>query len=156
MKNIFVLTIFVNLFLSSCLTEKRCNEKYPPQISDSVKTWITSECMYDTVYVPYQELIFDTAGVIPPSIVFHHTQNKGGLHQTIDIKAGHISVLCKEDSLKKIIEIQNKTIHEKDSRKEVMTVAIRDGWYNFFKWSFWISFLFCLIFIAGLFLVKDK
>ncbi len=156
-KSIFILLTCI--FLTSCSPEKRLNrllKNHPGLIheSDSIRTWITSDCYYDTVYIPYQELLFDTTGIFPDNIVFHHSEKKGHLTQVIDIKSGKISVLCNEEAYRDSVKALKETIHEKDSRKEVVTIPVMDGWYMFWRAGFWICFTFCLIFIAGIFYVK--
>ena len=148
------ISLVVTILLCSCVTQKRCNERYPPVQSDSIRTWITYECIVDTVYVPSNELVFDTIGVIPHEIIFHHVQTKGHLSQTIDIHNGSLVVICNEQAYKDTVEYLRQTLHEKDSRIEFKEVPVRDGWYNFWKMLAIVSTSLLLICIGGLLYVK--
>lgn len=146
----FVLTFFVQ----SCITEKRCNERYPPKESDSIRTWVTSDCYYVHDTILGGELLFDTSGVIPKVVEYHHFKKVGHLSQMVDIKDGKLTVICNEQAYIDSLKIARQTIHEKDSREKIVTVPLLDGWYAFWRSGFWILLFLVLLFIAGLFFVK--
>lgn len=155
-------SIILLFILSGCSPEKRIARIYAhhpelmPRNSDSIITQIAFECEYDTILVPYQELSFDTSGIIPASVEFHEHNKSGRLSGSIDIKGGKLTFKCAEDSLRQIIEKQNKIITTKDTRKTVVNVPIRDGRYQFFRTGFWISFGLLILFVAGLIFVKER
>lgn len=123
-------SLVVAILLLGCATQKRCFEKFPPQTIDSIRTWVTYSCDSFPVYISYQELIFDTSGIIPANIVFHHKQTSGSLTQTLDIVNGRIIQECHEDSLRRYIEYLKETIHEKESNvKIVKEFKLFDRWY---------------------------
>lgn len=151
----FFICIVLSVFFTSCITQHRCNERYPPVISDSIRTWITTDCFYVHDTVHGSELTFDTSGVIPEIIHFIETQTKGRLTQTVIIDKGKLTAICNEQAYKDSFEIEKQTIHEKDTRKEILPgEPIRDGWYNFWKYLAIVSTSLLLICIGGLIYVK--
>lgn len=154
-----LITILVVILLVGCSASKRyarliLNHPELIQRTDSVITWVESRCDSAIVYVPYQDITFDTSGVVPVSVVFHKAIRKNNLSGTVDISNGKLTFNCAEDSLREVIEYMTKEYHEKDSRVSVQTIPLRDSWYQFWRDGFWIClFLLCLV-IAGLFIKK--
>lgn len=124
--------------------------KYHPELSpriDSViaRTWITWYCVKDTVYVPSVELTIDTNGVIPKVIEMHVKQRKQGLTASVDISKGRITVTCREDSLRAVIE----SIRSDTTRSSVVTkVAPCPPCSHSATWYDWVAYV-----CAGLFLL---
>ena len=139
-----LLSSLLLVFLFGCVSEQRCLERYPPK---EVTIWRdTTICIVDTLYFHYQELTFDTTGIFPESIEYHHESHKGSLSSTIDIHKGKLTTTCKEDSLMNVIDhlvhLPVKELHDTKS------VPIRDGWYMFWRSSFWILLFLLLVTIA--------
>lgn len=133
MKNFLFIAVII---LSSCSTQQRCARLYPQQIKDSVFQWVSTETYCDSFKIPYQELVFDTtADEIPKSLVIHHSQTKGHLTQTLNIKNGKITQRCVSDSLTEYIEFQRKTFHEKELRLQTQMIPCdkkhHTGWDSF-------------------------
>lgn len=149
--------LFLFLLFSSCVTQKRCSEKFPAQVSDSIRTWITSECVYIHDTIPQVVLLFDTTGIIPQSVTFSEKKTKGHLTQTVTIQKGRLTAMCNEAAYIDSLKTERKTFHEKDSRVKVLPgEPVRDNWYQFFKWDSIIVDILLLIVIVGLILVKEK
>ncbi len=142
------------VFLSGCITREKCNNKFPPTLSDSIRTWITSRCEYDTVFVPYQELVFDTTGVIPDNIIFHKEIKENHLTGTIDIKGGQLKFKCAEDSLRAVIEYMAKDFNMYQMRVETRSILIRDNWFYFWKYNAITVDILLLIIILLLIFLK--
>lgn len=136
------------VFLSSCVTQKACDRKFPPTDSFSVIYRDTIICEYDTVYVPYQELSFDTTGMLPPTIVYHHSVKKSGLTASVDIKNGKLTVLCKEDSLKLVLEHERKFKLKDELKVEVPKSKEVPMWYDI-----WLIILLILSLLGNVFLL---
>ncbi len=147
-------SLVIAILFCSCVTQKRCAERFPPKTSDSIRTWITYSCDSFPVYVPYQELTFDTSGIIPVTVNYHHTKREGALTGSVDINNGKLSFKCAEDSLRAVIEYMAKEFHEKDSREKAVNVPLRDSWYNLWKYLAIFSTVLVGIFLTVLFSVK--
>lgn len=149
-----IIFIFVVAFLSSCVTQKRCNERFPPVTSDSSYSVVSYECEYDTIYTPYKKVDFDTTlYFIPKNKVFHYSQNKNGLTSTIDINKGKLSVFCAADSLQLIIDHDKEIIHNYKLKKEVKYLPCDKkhvtSWYHFCFWVTWISIIILFLLLIA-------
>lgn len=143
------LIISVGVLLQSCITQQKCNDRYPPLTKDSV--YVVESWCYDTVLVPmpYEELSFDTSGVVPNSLEFHHKQKKGHLTQTLDIKNGVIKQDCQEEAYQDTVMALRKNIREFKLLSSVSKpiVAYKTEWYDMlFRWWFLIT---ALLLIGG-------
>lgn len=129
-----------------------CAKHYPAQISDSIVTVTNYECDWDTVMVPFKSIVFDTVGLIPNDVVFHHESKKDGLSAYIDINKGKLTFRCAEDSLEAVIEYQKKIISTTDHQVKVITMPCileHKTKFNYFcSYWFWISFGLILIWLV--------
>jgi hypothetical protein len=151
---------------TSCATQKRCNEKFPAEkfsydslgvveriiIKDTVIT-IPGAAIHDTIPV-----IIDCdkngVGTIRPVI---KTNASGHVSQSVIAAGNYILANCKADSLKQVIERQQKEISKNSSQfrkesKPVITNVI-PGFYKFQNWVAMIFealiILFCFISLPG-------
>lgn len=154
MRKIIIISVF-SIFIFSCATQKRCYEKYPPVVTIKDSCWV--ETIHDSVkvFVPYQNVVFDTTlNEIPVSLVFHHTSSKGSLHQTIDIKNGRITQKCIADSLELYIEFLKNYYHEQikivESHIKDCDKIHRTGYDYFCRWWFLITAILLLLILIYL------
>lgn len=121
---LFLLVILALVVLmSSCATQKRCNEKYPPQVSDSTYTKDSIVFVPDTIIVPGETVVI-TDTIPCPDVVYHKEVKKNHSTAIVDINKGKLTVECKTDSLEKIIIKQNHIIETNRNRKEVSKPVI--------------------------------
>lgn len=127
MKKIIAAGILL-LTLASCVTQKRCLQKFPPQIvtKDSIVVKDT------TVYVTLRDTIPGDSVVLHDSIpcpdVQFHKEVKSPSGRTtakVDINKGKITVDCKIDSLNRVIDsLQVKLKTTEAYHSEVKTVEV--------------------------------
>ncbi len=144
-KKVDALLIFFAIFcLFACNMQKYCQERYPAQISDSVVTTIEYRPVHDTLYLGYNELVFDTATEIPPNILIHHEEKKGGLKLTVDIKNGRLNVSAVQDSLMRVIDGLKKTITTSRKTQSIQqTKEFVEHWYlTPLVWYFFVTIAF--------------
>lgn len=149
------LKLFLVFLFASCCTQKRCNKKFP-DASFSIDTSWTKDSTYfvhDTIRVQ-GETIYISDTLPCPELNYHRETTKNHLTATIDIRKGIVSVKCREDSLKRIIDEKNRYIesHSKQSNKEVVTAAVPDCNHQATKID-----IFCYVVtsvLAGWFLYK--
>lgn len=136
-------TFFVLIALSSCVTQKRCNEKFPPEISEV--TIVHDSIVHDTISVPYQELSFDTTSPCPPQVEYHKEKRVGGLVSSVTIHKGVITQKCSDDSLQVVINSLHRIIltHKKEAPKTVEVKHI--PW-----WAYACAFLAAILLITNL------
>jgi hypothetical protein len=117
---------FLLLLIASCATQKRCFEKFPPQVitKDSIILKDTTIYVKQRIFIPGDSvLISDT---IPCPDVEYHKEAKSTLGKTtakVDISKGRLTVDCKVDSLNKIIDSLKVQLQTKEAyHKEVQVV----------------------------------
>lgn len=144
---LFLLLLIIIGCLTSCITQEKCNQRYPTKDSTYVKDSII--CLRDTIYLePESFAIHDTVSKDCPD--YHHTATNGHTTATIDIKAGHLTVTCHEDSLMRIIEGQTHTLntYRSKSAQTIREVVIKIPWYaTFCIWWFVLTIICLLLFI---------
>lgn len=159
---ICALSAFV--LLSSCSQTKqlakmqsRCNELFPAKENVKIVTHDSIIHTVDTLYVPYQELVFADASPCPPQVVYHKEVKKGGITSSVTIKDGVITQKCVADSLQKVIDIYKETVTRMSETNTVETKQVEiTHWYEpIYKYGFWIYTLLFVGFFAAK-LVKIK
>ena len=107
-----LLAILLIALLTSCVTQQRCLEKYPPQVKDSVVYKGRLEKFTDTLRLPGEQVqIRDT---IPcPEANISKEVKRGNVTAKLTIKKGVVTVDCKTDSLQKVID-HYKLLYEKE------------------------------------------
>lgn len=145
------------LGMASCVTQKRCFEKFPPQIitKDSVILKDTTIYVKQTIVIPGDSVLIKDS--IPCPDVEYHKEAKSPSGKTtakVDISKGRLTVDCKVDSLNKIIDslkvqLQTKETYHQETKLVEKPVE---------KTPMWVWFVFggvILAFIIGL-LIKLK
>lgn len=140
--------IIILILFSSCITQKRCNDKYPPLVSDSIITIIKDTVLHDTIYLEPEQLVFHDTIPCPD---YHKTITHNHITSTVDIHKGILSVTCKEDSLQKVIDEKVKWIKVLDKRNSVrVETKFIVNWYDIMcRWLSAIFFLFIVGFISA-------
>lgn len=125
MKKITIVGILI-LLLASCVTQKRCFQKFPPQIitKDSIVLKDT------TIYVPVKYTVPGDSVIIKDSIpcpdVQYKKEIKSGSGRTrveIEISRGKLKVDCKVDSLNNVIDslaVKLKTMESYKSEVKIV------------------------------------
>lgn len=104
------------IFLTSCITQQKCQERYPSQVKDSITTVDKIIILHDTIKEKGAVVLIHDP--IPcPELEYHKSITKDNLTETIDISKGVLTANCKEDSLRKIIDFQAHQISTFDDRK---------------------------------------
>lgn len=150
-----ILLLSISLLLFGCVTQQRCLEKFPPQVTTIEHTHDSIVTVIDTVLVPFQELSFDTTSPCPPQVVFNRTVTRSGLTTSVSIKDGKLSVKCTADSLQAIVNAQKeyitKTIRE---TLKPIEITVKDRWYYIWR-ALALTFMgLALLIIVGLIYVK--
>ena len=156
MKKYILAAIVMVAALSSCITQQKCNERFPLQLTDSIKT--------ETVYKDV--LIHDTVVFMAESVSIHDTlpcpelnyfkeTRKNGLTESIKIFKGVITADCKQDSLQLVIDSLFKvpvtTISESKNTTQKETTNVLSKGQSFLivcGWLFWILLLLNVGYIA--------
>ena len=152
----FFLLILIVIGLSSCITQKRCQEKYPAQVITKDTTIIRDSIITITDTVRQEgQLIFITDTIPCPQLEYHKSVTKNNLTAKIDISKGKLNVDCKTDSLIKIIETQSHLIKTITTHNEVKINTVKEfvvHWYDI-VFRFLSAVLF-LILLSLIFFIK--
>lgn len=147
-----LLTIFVlTLFVQGCVTQSKCDRKFPVTGKDSTYTKTDTIIKHDTIPFPYEVITLDTNGLFPENITFHSEQEKGGLKSTVSISKGNLKVKCEADSLKAIIKRKDLIISTFNQKKETKWLPCdklhRTTYDNFCRWCAPILLIFILVYL---------
>lgn len=90
--------------LTSCVTQKRCNEKFPPSVRNDSNTFQShTEHYHDSVVYVKGDSVVINAGIKCDSLfraqMAEQTVKSGHITATISVKNGVAKVKCKDDSL---------------------------------------------------------
>lgn len=145
--------LLLGLLLSSCLTQRRCLERFPPSVFSDDSTHVKDSIITQTFTVTIpgeQSIIHDT---IPcPELEYHSEKKKNHITARVTISKGKLDVECIADSLKRIIEAQTHQIEIYRTEKErVVEQPPCDHratkWDKFATW--WFAGSVLVIIIAG-------
>lgn len=101
---IFILTL---ASLSSCITQEKCYERYPPQVRDSTVIKDTIIYWVDTFRLPGETVIIEDT--IPcPQLEYHKSVTKNHVTLKIDISKGKVTFMCAADSLQRLLNRERK------------------------------------------------
>lgn len=129
MKKIIIVGVIL-LLLASCVTQKRCFQKFPPQIitKDSIILKDT------TIYVPVTYTVPGDSVIIKDSIPCPDVQYKkeiksssGRTKVEVEISKGKLKVDCKVDSLNNVIDslaVKLKTVESYKSQVKIVEKAV--------------------------------
>lgn len=148
------------LLLQSCSMQKYCQENYPCKIDekDSTSTTIVVVPVHDTMWLPKEEVAFDT--IIPPLIFkdstksFTKTKTFNRVTGSVTIKGNKLSFKCTADSLQHVIDTQQKTITTLELRRQIMQTltpkpVYLEHWYVLpLIWYFIITILMAIIYLV--------
>ena len=119
--------ILIAVFLlsfCSCISQRKCAERYPPQEKDSVIEKETIVYRDTTITLPGDSVqIFDT---IPcPDVLYNKTVTSSGgrTTATVSLKNGRLQVDCKADSMQLVIDSLATVIKQKE-HYQVRTVTV--------------------------------
>lgn len=148
-------TLFVLTILSSCVTQQRCLNKFPPQTVTIIKDSIV--CVPDSILIPGKTVTMESTSPCPPAVVFHSEIKKNGLTSVVDIRNGVLTQTCKEDSLKHIIETER---HFRNTVKQIVLPAKEvylTHWYDIMaRWVAIVLFLIWVVIIFDRTILKGK
>lgn len=147
-------TFFVLTILSSCVTEKKCQEKFPPHSEVSVRDSIVP--VTDTILIPGDVVLMESTSPCPPNVVYRSSIKKNGLTSTVTIADGVLTQECKSDSLMKLLQRERK--YRLTERKEVKEkIVYETHWWNkLYAWCFWIFLSIWIIIILDRTILKSK
>lgn len=140
---LFLILLF-SLSLYSCVTQKRCMEKFPPSIDTTIKDSISIEKEYiDTiVYIPGDSIIIrDTIYCDEDNNVVYIPQTRpsesGRANADISFDNGILNINFKCDSLEYEIEkYKELTRHYKETQKTITKHHIQEK--EVIPWWIWI------------------
>lgn len=141
------------LGLASCVTQKRCFEKFPPQIitKDSVILKDTTIYVKQTIVIPGDSVLITDS--IPCPDVEYHKEAKSSSGKTtakVDISKGKLTVDCKVDSLNKIIDslkvqLQTKETYHAETKLVEKPVEKTPAWVWFVFGGVILAFIIGLV-----------
>lgn len=106
------------LLLASCVTQRKCFEKFPPQIitKDSVVFKDTTIYVKQKIFIPGDTVSF-TDTIPCPDVQYHKVvkSTSGRTTAKVDIEKGKLSVDCQVDSLNKVIDSLKVQLQMKES-----------------------------------------
>jgi len=164
MRKLILAAIVMIAALSSCITQQKCNERFPPKESDSVSTSTTHKD--SIVYVPFalpaKEVAIHDTIIKCPELEYHSEKHENGIDLKVDIDKGIINSSAKTDSIDTTaiahVDITENIIKEKKESKETITKCELTKWQSFLivcGYLFWISWLlFTLFIVVRLYLKK--
>ena len=167
-KYIILLLVVVALFATSCVTQKKCNTKFPPQIVTITKDSIVTRD--SVVYKPLEIPVYikgDTVtktdtlyrdiktGLINSKPVYAETEFAKAKAQVINSKL-NLELIQKDSTFKVKTDSLNKEVyHWKEKynsilEKQVVTKEVKVG--KFYVWSFYIT----IVALLGLLAWKNR
>lgn len=145
-------TIFVLIILSSCITQKKCQEKFPPKTEVIVRDSIVT--VSDTIIIPSDVLFFESESPCPPQVEYKSVVKKNGLTSTVTISKGKITQELKADSIMKVLQ-RERLFRLTESKEVTEKIVYEKKWYNeLFKWGFWIMLGIWVVIFIDRFILK--
>lgn len=154
-----LLLILVTLSVSSCVTSKKCNRKFPPEIiiKESIHTNTVVEYRDTIIYTPGDTVYFtDSINCDPAGRVnmAPRTVTSNNASVTVSIRNNELNVVAQCDSLEIEIERLNKYINTSKTRSIVKTIIKKEKYIpSFYQFTFWWFFLTIAI-VGGRFALK--
>jgi hypothetical protein len=150
MKKSILAAILMVAALSSCITQHKCNERYPLQLTDSIKTETVYKdvLIHDTIVVDGREIVIHDSVPCPELNYFKETR-KNGLTESVKIFKGVITATCKQDSLQLVIDSLFKlpvtTISESKTATQKETINVLTKGQAFLMVCGWLFFILILL-----------
>lgn len=143
---LFVMTIFV---LNGCITQQKCNDRYPAQIiiKDSTSIKIVEKTY--TVTIP-SESVFIHDSIPCPYFEYKKEVKHNNVTAKVVISKGKLTVECKSDSLEKLLHTKDSIITNFHSEVKIPkeVPAFKEHWYlKPLLWWFIISLLFIIVYL---------
>lgn len=90
----------------SCITQEKCNERYPPKVEKTDSTHIDHfrTVTTNTVYGPTRYVVIHDTIIDCPELNYSNIKTDNGVTATLIIKKGKIYNKCEADSLREIIK----------------------------------------------------
>lgn len=154
MKSLLTIGLLLLTF-ASCVTQKRCFEKFPPQVitKDSVVLKDTTIYVKKLIVIPGDTVTLRDS--IPcPDVQYHKviTSPSGRTQAKVDIDKGKLTVDCQVDSLNKVIDSLKVTLQQKESYHSQTQVVEKPV----YKTPVWVWIFFGLLGVAGLLFFGSK
>jgi hypothetical protein len=146
-----LIIIFLLATLTSCVTQKCCNRKFPPQIitKDSISVKDSVVLIRDTIFIPGAQVTLHDS--IPcPELEYHKVSKKNNVTLSVNISKGKMSIDCKADSLQKEIEYLQHHIRTNKFKSETKIdtiVEYKIHWYDYLARFFAVILLIWLVII---------
>ncbi len=116
-----ILIVFVaSVLMSSCITAKKCAERYPPQLVTKDSIVVKDTIIFKNIPVIIKgDSIIIHDSVPCPGVQFHkEVETKSGLKAKVDFNNGKLNVECKYDSLVAVITHQAQQIRTLERYKQ--------------------------------------
>ncbi len=120
MYKLILTALLASALLSSCITAKKCAERYPPQLMTKDSIVVKDTVIFKNI----REIIKGDSIIIHdsvpcPGVQFHkEVGTKSGLKAKIDLNDGKLNVECKYDSLVAVITHQSQQIRTLERYKQ--------------------------------------
>ncbi|MDI3320009.1 hypothetical protein [Pinibacter soli] len=144
--------MYCAFLLFGCTTQKKCLERFPPQIITKDSIVLKDSPIYLRIYVPVPGDSVTMHDTFPCPDMIYHKEFKSASGRTIgivNVKQGQLIVSCKTDSLNRIIDslvhLQTKEVYKTET-KIVEKPVVK---YRMPGWCWWliIALLVCLCWI---------
>jgi len=149
----------VTILLSSCITQKKCEDRFPSKDSVSTSVIYKDSLVFigDTLYFAGDSVVIHDSIKCPD---YYKETKVGRITSTVSIKNGKLKVVCHEDSLQHILDsvitIRTKTASEFKSEKSKPVEVFKTTKFDLFcRWGFAISLLVIVILMAGKIVKND-
>lgn len=147
-----ILLCAVVLIQTGCVTQSKCEKKYPTKDSTSVVFKDKIVRIHDTAWLQPVEMSFDTSSIgLPENIVFKHTEKNGHLTSTVSINKGKLSFKCKADSLQHVIDslvTVTDTFLFKSEKSNPVIIKENKWWVKPLVYGFFILLFLVLLLLA--------
>lgn len=147
MKKVFFVFVMVAT-LVSCVTQKRCNQKFPTVQFDSTSIVTTHDTIHDSIPVPYQELSFDTTSPCPEITSFRKEIKKDWLTAIVDFSKDGMKFFIKSSPHKESIAIPVKRTVITNVKIEYRDKIIKEpiAWkWEFYRFGFYTLLIMVLV-----------
>lgn len=145
---VYLIILLLATFATSCVTQKKCNRKFPPEITITDSTYIATKIEYrdTTIYTPADTVILtdtiecDELGKVNLPV---RTVRSNNASVTVGIINNELSVTANCDSLEielqKILEIRVTETNHIHKEIQVKKERFIPSFYQFTYWWFWIT-----------------
>jgi len=141
-RNLIIPVLLLLIATSSCVTEKRCNLKFPPSVDSVVKeTIVVKEVARDTVVYSEPDRSEATAKLevdsLTGEIVIGSYEPKHGKQvpaPKITIKNSKLTAECEVDSMAVYLKLKERHITKTKQEKVTKTKTIRVNYLTGWQW----------------------